>query len=114
MFIVSSDRESMVNAGNFARFCVNGKTVLASTLDNITVSIGAYESNERAKEVFKELTAAIANSKPIFFNNTIPSEDLINIFRGQTDSIAMYYEKMNIDAAIAVQVDKTIYYMPEE
>lgn len=56
MFIVTSDRESVINIGCVPVIYLDGNSIYAEFKNNNSSTyLGRYSSNERAKEVFNKL-----------------------------------------------------------
>lgn len=109
MFIVSKDRDVVVNIDNITNLYIeNGNNILARTVDSEEILLGRYL--DHAGDVFKELLGNIFVPNMVVTNQTIP-DDFAEQFKGLNNKpwgIAL------ADGANVVPYAIDVYYMPEE
>lgn len=114
MRIVSQDRKVSINFDNCA-VCIAGKYIVASkdmmSAPSRIATIGQYESEERAKEVFEDIHKAYA---PVYTMSSGMTDEQVREMVVQSKSTASrHITCMPRDSYITV-FDNYVYYMPEK
>lgn len=108
MFIVTQDKEVVVNANNLTNIYISNGNIMARMVDSEVVVLGAYVG--RAKEILAKMLDDIFIPNMVVTNKTIP-DDFAEQFKGLENKpwgIAVS------DGANAVPYSREVYYMPEE
>ena len=109
MFIVSKDREVVVNADNTTNIYIeNGNKILARMVDSEEVVLGFYVTG--AKSAFEKMLNAIFIPNMIAIN-TVVTDDYAEKFKGFGD--APWGIAIGKDEDIK-PIPRAVYYMPEE
>lgn len=112
MFIVNYDRDVVVNVDNISAICVENKHIQAVTAQNMRITLGAYATEGRANEVFKEMMRAIFMPMMLSLKNCVMGSDDIEHFKEM--GVELLQVKDNSDKITAQRLDCGVYYMPEE
>lgn len=108
MFIVTAERDEVMNLDNVISVRVENNRIIAVTrVDDCF--IGTYGSSERAKEVFKDMLNTVFPPLVIFKNCT-PDEEWGKISKFRNESITIRGEG---EASVEFS-NCGVYYMPEE
>lgn len=104
MFIVNQSRNVTVNMRNTIAIEVDGKQILADG-----GLLGRYETEERAKEVYKEMLEVLFSPYLVLKNADMTHDELKKISFGNL--ILLKSEDGESDVKF---YDSGLYYMPEE
>lgn len=104
MFIVNQSKNITVNLRNTIEIEVDGKQILADG-----GLLGRYETEERAKEVYKEMLEVLFSPYLVLKNTEAPSDELKNFANGNV--ILLKSADREPEAKF---YDNGLYYMPEE
>lgn len=112
MRIISQNRDISVEFDNVILKICNGSLIYACPYANqsATLVLGKYESQERAREVFKDIHNAYA---PVGIITTNLTEEQTKAFIGSAN-LNMPVIKMDEPGVGISTFNETVYYMPEE
>ena len=112
MFIISQDKETIVNVDNVTNiFIVNGNRVAARMVDSEEIILGFYVAG--AKKVFDEMLKTVFPPVTLIFQNCMPDKESISAFKDKMDLGAIIVND-GTDRAEVKMYDCGVYYMPEE
>ena len=63
MLIIHADRSAITNFNNAKCICLSGRYIHTRMTDNTKITLAAYESEERAKEVFLDIVNTISQRR---------------------------------------------------
>lgn len=112
MFIVNYNREVVVNMDNISAICVENKYIQAVTAHDMRITLGAYASESRGKEVFKEMMKAVFMPMMLFLKDCVMDNNDIVHFKEMDVEILQVQD--NSGKISAQMIDRGIYYMTEE
>lgn len=111
MFIVDCDRENVVNVDNVMNVRIDGKKIIAVTkTDDIT--IGAYTTDKRAKEVFIEMLRDVFPPSLLIVKNCDVDPEMQKFISGR--NMTGVYVSDGTNKADVQMFNCGVYYMPEE
>lgn len=112
MFIVTKDREIVVNVDNITNIYIeNGNRVVARMVDSEEVILGFYADG--AKRVFEEMLSKVFSPTTLVFQNCMPDQGSISAFKDKMDLGAIVVSD-GTDRPEVKMYDCGVYYMPEE
>lgn len=109
MFIVSADRNNIVNVDNVVSIGIDGKKILAMTaVDDII--LGSYRNEERSKEIYAVMLKEVFPPSTLVLQNcTMDKSEYEKLKEIESGVICVCGEDADIK-----QFDCGVFYMPEE
>ncbi len=113
MFIVSKDREIVVNVDNVTNvFMQNGNRIIARTVDSEEVLLGLYVRGG-AKDVFEDMLKKVFPPDTLIFKNCMLDDESLHNLKDKVDLNAILVSDSTAVAEVKMY-ECGVYYMPEE
>lgn len=112
MFIVSKDRDVVINMDNVTNIYIeNGNNIMARAVDSEEILLGRYINC--AYEIFADMLQKAFPPATLIFQNCMPDKESISAFKDKVDLGAIVVSDAT-DRAEVKMYDCGVYYMPEE
>ncbi len=112
MFIITKDREIVVNVDNTTNIYIeNGNRIMARMVDSEDVILGFYVDG--AKRVFEEMLSKVFPPATLIFQKCMPDKESASVFKDNLDLGAIVVSDRAGRAEVKMY-DCGVYYMPEE
>lgn len=112
MFIVSKDREIVVNTDNITNiYIANGNKIMAHMVDSEEIMLGIYVKG--AKAVFEEMLKNVFPPDTLIFKNCTPDKESMQDFLTKRNLGAVFVND-HTDNVETKMYGCGVYYMPEE
>ena len=111
MFIVDCDCENIVNVDNVTNVRIDGKKIIAVTKTG-DVTIGAYATDERAKEVFAKMLRDVFPPSLMVIKNCEVDPEMRKFLSDK--NMTGIYVSDGTNKADVQMLNCEVYYMPEE
>lgn len=112
MFIVSQNRDIVVNVDNITNIYIeNENIIIARAVDSEEIFLGMYHN--KTNEVFKEMLKNVFPPSTLIFHNCMLDKESLSAFKDKQELGAIFVSD-DTNRAEVKMFDCGVYYMPEE